>query len=57
MEAWHQRMLARPAVEKGRNVPSPHTMYEGETEEQMDRKAASARDWILKSQQEEAAKK
>jgi glutathione S-transferase len=28
LKAWEERMLQRPGVEKGRHVPSPHTVKE-----------------------------
>ena len=33
LKAWEERMLARPGVEKGRHVPSPHRIKEMSKEE------------------------
>ena len=33
LKAWEERMLARPGVERGRHVPSPHRMKEMSKEE------------------------
>ena len=33
LKKWDERMLARPGVEKGRHVPSPHRIKEMSKEE------------------------
>lgn len=38
LKAWEDRMLARPAVERGRHVPSPHRIKEM-TKEEMEKQA------------------
>lgn len=46
LKAWEERMLKRPAVERGRHVPSPHKIKELLKDEgAMERKAAEARKW------------
>ncbi|KAF2400207.1 glutathione S-transferase [Trichodelitschia bisporula] len=47
LKAWEERMLARPGVEKGRHVPSPHTMKEMiKDKAQMEKTLAEAKEWI-----------
>lgn len=58
LKAWVEKLLQRPGVEKGRNVPSKHTalqlknLTEGELEEQ----AKASRAWIQKGMAEDTAK-
>ncbi|KAI9796961.1 MAG: hypothetical protein M1833_005907 [Piccolia ochrophora] len=57
LKAWEDRMLARPAVEKGRHVPDKHTMKEKQKDPQlMEKAAAEARAWIQSSMAEDAKK-
>ncbi|KAG7007551.1 hypothetical protein G7Y79_00009g026600 [Physcia stellaris] len=57
LKEWEERMLARPGVEKGRHVPSPHRMKELLADkEAMERKAGEAREWIQKGMAEDAKK-
>jgi glutathione S-transferase len=57
LKAWEERMLARPGVEKGRHVPTPHKMKEMLADkEKAERDAAATRDWIQKSMREDAKK-
>lgn len=48
LEAWLQRVLERPASEKGRHVPKRHTALEQKnlTQEQMDKAAEESRKWV-----------
>ncbi|KAI5865428.1 glutathione S-transferase [Durotheca rogersii] len=56
LKQWVERMLKRPGVEKGRNVPSshPYESHQGLTEEELDEKAAVGRKWIQASMKEDA---
>jgi glutathione S-transferase len=58
VKAWEERMLARPGVEKGRHVPSPHTVKELlKNPKQVEEQAAKAREWVQASMKEDAARK
>jgi glutathione S-transferase len=47
LKAWDDRMLARPAVEKGRHVPNPHTIKELLKDPEATKKhAEEARKWV-----------
>jgi glutathione S-transferase len=55
LKAWRDRMLARPGVEKGRHVPSPHKIADPEqNKEQAEKDAAEARKWILEGAKADA---
>ncbi|KAF2637201.1 glutathione S-transferase [Massarina eburnea CBS 473.64] len=57
LKAWEERMAARPALEKGRHVPDPHTIKEVlKNKEQADKEAAKAREWVQAGMKEDAAK-
>lgn len=57
LKEWEERMLARPGVEKGRHVPSPHRMKELLADkEAMEKRAGEAREWIQKGMKEDAKK-
>lgn len=58
LNAWVDRILARPACEKGRHVPKRHTALDNrhKTEEEMDKAAAEARAWVQKGMAEDAKK-
>ncbi|KAL2259517.1 hypothetical protein VTK26DRAFT_6785 [Humicola hyalothermophila] len=58
LNAWVDRIVARPGSEKGRHVPSRHTALElrNKTEEEMDAAAAQSRAWIQQSMKEDAKK-
>lgn len=58
LNAWVDKVLSRPAVEKGRHVPSPHKVleYRQKTEEEMDAAAAETRRWVQQGMQEDAKK-
>lgn len=47
LKAWEARLAAREGVEKGRHVPSPHTIKDLlKNKEKMEKKSAEARAWI-----------
>jgi len=58
LDAWVDRMVARPGIEKGRHVPSKHTALENrhKTEEQLDKAAANTRAWVQDGMKEDAKK-
>ncbi|KAF9741959.1 Disulfide-bond oxidoreductase YfcG 2 [Paraphaeosphaeria minitans] len=57
LKAWEERMAARPAVEKGRHVPDPHTIKELlKDKEAMEKHAAESRAWVQKGMKEDAEK-
>ncbi|KAK2812378.1 hypothetical protein FQN50_001379 [Emmonsiellopsis sp. PD_5] len=57
LKKWEERMLERPAVERGRHVPSPHTIKERlRDREAMEREAAKAREWVQAGMKADAAK-
>ncbi|CAG8983791.1 hypothetical protein HYALB_00006756 [Hymenoscyphus albidus] len=57
LKAWDDRMLARPGVEKGRHVPSPHTIKELlKDKEASDAAAAKAREWVQSGMAADAKK-
>ncbi|AEO56742.1 hypothetical protein MYCTH_2301985 [Thermothelomyces thermophilus ATCC 42464] len=58
LNAWVDKILSRPACEKGRHVPSPHKVLESrhKTEEELDAAAAQTRDWVQRGMQEDSKK-
>ncbi|KAF3770934.1 glutathione S-transferase [Cryphonectria parasitica EP155] len=58
LKAWLYKLLERPAFEKGRHVPTPHTAFEKAklSEEELDRQAASARNWVQAGMKEDSKK-
>jgi len=57
LKAWDERMLARPAVEKGRNVPEPHKIHALKTDPDAAAKAAeAAKGWIQQGMKADAKK-
>ena len=55
LTAWDDRMLARPGVEKGRHVPSPHREKEIlKDKAAMDERVKIASTWILHEQAKDA---
>jgi glutathione S-transferase len=57
LKAWEERMLARPAVERGRHVPSPHTIKDLlKDKAAIEKREQDARAWIQASQAEDAKK-
>ena len=57
LQAWDERMLARPGVEKGRHVPSPHRIRElAKDKEAADKHAAESRKWVQEGMKADAKK-
>ena len=57
LKAWEERMLKRPGVEKGQDVPTPHRMKElPKDKEAAERAAKAASDWIQRGQKKDAEK-
>jgi glutathione S-transferase len=57
LKAWDLRMLSRPAVEKGRHVPSPHKAREiVKDKEAAAAEAAKTGVWVQQSMADEAKK-
>lgn len=55
LNAWLERMYARPGVEKGRHVPKRHGMKElMQDKEKMERKAEEAKKWIQAGMKQDA---
>lgn len=52
LKVWEERMLARPGVEKGRHVPSPHIL--ARDKEWNEKAAKENREWILRGQESDA---
>ncbi|EPS30079.1 Glutathione S-transferase-like protein tpcF [Penicillium oxalicum] len=58
LKAWEERMAARPALEKGRHVPSPHTIKELlKDKAAMEKSAAQAREWVQAGMKQDAKNK
>ncbi|RYP42357.1 hypothetical protein DL767_000279 [Monosporascus sp. MG133] len=55
LNEWVKRMLARPGVEKGRHVPSRHTLFDNEnlSDEEINKMAEATRNWVQASMKEE----
>ncbi|KAK3197733.1 hypothetical protein GRF29_216g1134588 [Pseudopithomyces chartarum] len=57
LKAWEERMAARPALERGRHVPTPHTIKETlKDKEAVAKIAAESRAWVQKGMKEDAEK-
>ncbi|KAI9775222.1 MAG: hypothetical protein M1839_001340 [Geoglossum umbratile] len=55
LKAWRDRMLARPGVEKGRHVPSPHKISDPVKDaEQAEKQAAEIRKWVQEGMKADA---
>ncbi|KAK8047698.1 glutathione S-transferase [Apiospora saccharicola] len=56
LKEWRDKLLARTAVEKGRHVPSPHTVleYYKLSEEELKKKFEGASKWIQASMKEDS---
>ncbi|KAJ5386603.1 hypothetical protein N7509_009144 [Penicillium cosmopolitanum] len=55
LKAWEERMAQRPATEKGRHVPSPHTVKEVLKDKAATEKAAAeSRAWVQQGMKEDA---
>jgi glutathione S-transferase len=58
VKAWEERIVQRPAMEKGRHVPSPHTIKDLiKDKATMDKHAADARAWIQEGMKDDAKSK
>ena len=58
VKAWEERMAARPALDKGRHVPDPHTIKELlKDKEAVEKTAAHTREWVQKGMKEDAKNK
>jgi glutathione S-transferase len=58
LKKWEEQMAARPALEKGRHVPSPHTIKETlKDPEKMKAIAESSKAWIQSGMAADAKKK
>jgi glutathione S-transferase len=57
LKAWEERMNARPALKKGRDVPQPYTVKEKEKNQEAAWKSAEAtRSWIQRGMAIDAKK-
>lgn len=57
LKAWEERMLARPGVAKGRDVPEPSKLREMlKDKEATEKYAAQSRAWIQAGMKEDAKK-
>lgn len=57
LKSWEERMMARPAVEKGRHVPDPHRIKEMlKDREATERHAAESRKWVQQGMKDDAKK-
>ncbi|KHO00570.1 glutathione S-transferase II [Metarhizium album ARSEF 1941] len=58
LDKWLKTLLKRPGFEKGRHVPQPHTAFDNDslTEEELNAKAAGARNWVQGGMKADAQK-
>ncbi|KAK3988361.1 disulfide-bond oxidoreductase YfcG [Cladorrhinum sp. PSN332] len=58
LNEWVERVLARPATERGRHVPTRHTALDMKnlSQEELDKKAESSKAWVQKGMAEDAKK-
>ncbi|KAK4044874.1 disulfide-bond oxidoreductase YfcG [Parachaetomium inaequale] len=58
LNAWLDKVLTHPGCEKGRHVPSRHTMLDNrnKTEEELDKAAQKTRAWVQQGMKEDAKK-
>jgi glutathione S-transferase len=58
LNAWIDKVISHPGCEKGRHVPSRHTMLDNrnKTEEELDQAAAKTRAWVQEGMKEDAKK-
>jgi len=55
LKKWEERMWARPALQKGANVPDPYKMKELlQDKEAMEKQAAHSRAWVQQGMKEDA---
>ena len=58
LSEWDERMLKRPAVEKGRHVPSRHSIKDILSDpKKAEEYAKKSSAWVMKGQKEDAEKK
>ncbi|KAJ6093249.1 hypothetical protein N7486_008538 [Penicillium sp. IBT 16267x] len=58
LKAWEEFMAQRPGVEKGRHVPSPHTIKDLlKDKKAMDKTAAEGQAWIVRGMKDDAKSK
>ncbi|CEJ56088.1 Putative Glutathione S-transferase GstA [Penicillium brasilianum] len=58
VKAWEERMAARPALERGRHVPNPHTIKELlKDKEAVEKSAAQTREWVQAGMKDDAKNK
>jgi glutathione S-transferase len=59
LNAWIDRVLARPGVEKGRHVPKKHTALDQRflTQEQLAEMAVESSKWVMQGMKDDAGKK
>lgn len=59
LNKWLKTLLERPGFEKGRHVPKQHTAFDNDhlTEEELDKKAESSRNWVQQGMKADAEKK
>lgn len=57
LEAWEERMAARPGVQKGKDIPTPHRMKELQKDpKRMEEHAAKSRQWVQAGMADDAKK-
>lgn len=56
VEKWLHKLVERPGVERGRNVPNRHTDLDDVSEEELQKKAEANRKWILEGMAADAKK-
>ncbi|KAK0735441.1 thioredoxin-like protein [Apiosordaria backusii] len=58
LNAWLERLLARPGVEKGRHVPTKHTAFEwkNKSEEELEKEAEKSKAWVQAGMKADAKK-
>ena len=58
LKKWEEMMMKRDGVERGRNVPSPHTIKEMmKDKEAVEHHAAQTRAWVQQGMKADAEKK
>lgn len=58
LKKWLYKLLERPGFEKGRHIPTKHSAFEMAklSEEELDAKAESARNWVQAGMKDDAKK-
>ena len=59
LNAWLERVLAHPGIEKGRHNPKRHTALDmkNQSKEELDKAAKEAAKWVQAGMKEDAQKK